>query len=135
MSARLLSALSNASGMKQRLLTFTNSAQERRKSAGLSTCSMTSIEQTTSKRWSSSTNCSAVTFRYVSDKGRKDGSFDACTDAIPMFDADASIPSVLAPSLARLCCLLIGQTREHLIHDEPLTTSRLRIPHPKHSIH
>ena len=31
------------------------------------------------------------------------GSDDACSDAMPMLDAEASMPRVVAPNLARLC--------------------------------
>ena len=90
------------------ILTLTSSAQERRKSAGLSTCSITSIEHTTSKRCGSLTKVSAAVCLYVNEPregsaGRdKVGSAAECRDAIAMFFSDASIASARAPSRAKL---------------------------------
>lgn len=100
-------------------LTLTRSAQVRRNARGLSTCSRTSIEVTTSNcpgpcavRTSSADVCSYVRVPlYLRAANELDaagpvklrlGSADACRDAMPTLEAEASMPSVFAPSLARL---------------------------------
>ena len=88
--------------------TLTSSAHERRKSAGLSTCSITSIEHTTSYLCGSLIKVSAAVCLYVNEPregsvGRdKAGSAAECSDAIAMFFSDASMASVRAPSRAKL---------------------------------
>lgn len=94
--------------------TLTSSAQDDRKAAGLSTCSRTSIEHTTSNRFDSLRIASADVWRYVSEpldviwleanesRSERRGSAEACSEAMAIFDSDASIPTVRAPSRARL---------------------------------
>ena len=54
--------------------TFTRLAQTLKKEAGLSTCSTTSMEQTTSKRFGSARRDSAGTCLYVRPSGLRRGS-------------------------------------------------------------
>lgn len=96
-------------------LTLTSSAQVRRKARGLSTCSRTSIEVTTSNcfgpravRTSSAEVCSYVSARFevgeeLDAAKLRLGSDDACREAMLTLEAEASMPRVFAPSLARLC--------------------------------
>lgn len=88
--------------------TFTSSASDFRKPAGLSTCSMTSIEHTTSNRCDSCIRSSAEQCLYANEPfrgcvvdGANIGSTAAWTDAIAIFDSEASTPIVRAPDLAR----------------------------------
>ena len=85
-------------------LALTSCAHTCRNSEGALTCSITSIEHTTSYCFPSSNNASAVVCRYFKDLADRanGGSPAACVEAIPMFASEASIPVVLAPSLARL---------------------------------
>lgn len=87
---------------------MTSSAQEARKAAGLSTCSTTSMEHTTSNRFGSSRTASADVCLYVrdpleEDSGDRRGSAEAWRDAMAILDSDASMPSVRAPIRAKLC--------------------------------
>jgi hypothetical protein len=89
-------------------VTLTRQAQERKKSAGLSTCSTTSIEVTMSNVLLSSISVSDVVCLYsnggstAEDRGLRKGSCEACADAILIFEEDASIARVLAPIRARV---------------------------------
>ena len=85
-------------------LAFTSCAHTWRNSEGVLTCSMTSMEHTTSYCFPSANNASAVVCRYFKDFSDRAnwGSPAAWAEAIPMFASEASIPVVLAPSLARL---------------------------------
>ena len=89
----------------------------RRNARGLSTCSRTSIEHTTSNdagpraaRRSSTDVCWYVRLPLPFDnelddgaaEGASAGSAEACRDAIAMFDAEASMPRVCAPMRAKL---------------------------------
>jgi hypothetical protein len=67
----------------------------------LSTCSTTSIEQTTSNRFGSCTSISAGACRK--DSVARPGSTAAWRVATLIFSADASMASVFAPRRARLC--------------------------------
>ena len=99
--------------------TLTSCAQLSRNPRGLSTCSRTSMEQTTSKEAGprSARRSSTDVCLYVSEPVRafasfredKAGSADAWSDAIEMFDMEASIPVVRAPRRARLCGIFIRQ--------------------------
>lgn len=68
------------------------------------------MEHTTSKRLGSCRSSSADVFLYSSLGALgvlllmvlNAGSREACVDAIPMFELEASIPRVLAPSRERL---------------------------------
>ena len=91
--------------------TLTSCAQLARKLRGLSTCSKTSIEHTTSKEAGprSARRSSTEVCLYVSEPLRefpcalaRAGSADACNDAIEIFDKEASIPVVCAPRRAKL---------------------------------
>ena len=68
------------------------------------TCSITSKEHTTSYCFPSASSASAVVCRYFKDLADRAnwGSAAAWAEAIPIFASEASIPVVLAPSLARL---------------------------------
>jgi hypothetical protein len=85
-------------------LTFTSCAHACRNSEGVLTCSMTSIEHTTSYCFPSANKVSAVVCKYFKDRADRAnwGSPAAWVEAIPIFASEASIPVVLAPSLARL---------------------------------
>jgi hypothetical protein len=80
--------------------TLTSSAHDLRNAAGLSTCSMTSIEQTTSNRFGSCTSVSAKACRKESEA--RCGSAAAWRVATWMFSAEASMASVFAPRRVRL---------------------------------
>ena len=69
MASRLISSKSHAwlTIVSEMRLTFTNWAQAERKAKGLSTCSMTSMEHTTSNRFGSLTSCSAQACRYSNE--------------------------------------------------------------------
>ena len=90
--------------------TLTNSAHDLKNAAGLSTCSTTSIEHTISNRFGSCTSVSAVVCRNDSApdvdvdaaERARPGSAAAWRVAMPIFSADASMASVLAPRRARL---------------------------------
>ena len=97
-------------------LTFTRCATDCKNPTGLSTCSSTSIEHTTSNCLPSLSRSSEDACLYSSDPDSPDllvtesanldlrlGSCDACSEAIAMFDADASIAVVCAPSRASDC--------------------------------
>jgi hypothetical protein len=85
-------------------ITFTSCAHTCRNSEGVLTCSMTSMEHTTSYCFPSANNASAVVWKYFKDSADRAnwGSPIAWVEAIPMFASEASIPVVLAPNLARL---------------------------------
>ena len=85
-------------------LAFTSCVHTCRNSEGMLTCSITSMEHTTSYCFPSVNNASAVVCRYFKDFSDRAnwGSPAAWVEAIPMFASEASIPVVLAPSLARL---------------------------------
>lgn len=119
--------------MKVRELTLTSSAQVERKEAGLSTCSSTSMEHTTSYRFSDSRSDSAGVCIY--DSRRSFGSADAWSFAIAILDSEASTPSVLAPRRARLYQEDWNERNKVKMHaDEPLTITRPRNLHPEHLI-
>lgn len=97
----------------------------RRKARGLSTCSSTSTEVTTSNCFGprAASRSSAEVCSYISACFRlraadkldatgltwlRLGSDDACREAMLTLEAEASMPRVFAPSLARLCS---GQQR------------------------
>lgn len=85
--------------------TFVSAANDLRNCTGLSTCSTTSREHTTSNfpavSGFESNISSAEVLIYVNESESKLGSREACKEAILMFDDDASIPTVRPPRRAK----------------------------------
>ena len=133
MSTRLHSNVQHVRRHMKESRTLTSSAHERRNADGLSTCSMTSIEHTTSNRRGSRTSSSTAPCRKTRLDAR-DGSAAAWRDATPIFSADASTASVLAPSRARLYYPdMSAKKQQEVAVGHNFTSDRIPPPQPMSS--
>ncbi len=80
--------------------TLTSSAHDLKNAAGLSTCSMTSIEKIISNQFGSDTRVSADA--WWNDSVARPGSVAVCRVVMPILSADASMERVFGPRRARL---------------------------------
>ena len=133
MSTRLHSNVQHVRRHMKEPRTLTSSAHDRRNADGLSTCSTTSIEQTTSNRRGSRTSSSTAPCRKTRLDAR-DESAAAWLDATPIFSADASTASVLAPSRARLYYPdMSAKKQQEVAVGHNFTSDRIPPPQPTSS--
>lgn len=130
--------------MYAHLLTLTSCAQLERNPRGLSTCSRTSIEHTTSNdagptsaRRSSTEVCLYVSEPRVEFMPPIDvdsaESAEAWSEAIDMLEDEASIPVVCAPRRARLCGRSVRQCTDCHSPKQSQTSLSSPPPHPTSS--